>query len=34
LTEIETISQAGAPRHDNCVGLPVSWTTYYTTLQS
>jgi len=27
LTEIETISQAGAPRHDNCVHLPVSWTT-------
>jgi len=22
----ETISQAGQPRHDNCVPLPVSWT--------
>ena len=26
---IETISQAGAPRNNNCVRLPVSWTTYY-----
>jgi len=22
-----TISQAGTPRHDNCVCLPVSWVT-------
>jgi len=27
LTEIEAISRAVAPWHDNCVHLPVSWTT-------
>jgi len=23
----ETMSRTGAPRHNNCVHLPVSWTT-------